>query len=964
MTVSSKKEMKFGLIVLLLLAVTILFSHLPGWGMTAVKAEETESPYTSLGIKGIQNPQPESWDIVYFGKFDANNYKPMRFRVLTTATTNYSTNNPGKKTMLLDCDGDLGIYHPQKQFDYDDITFGDEHDTVLTNSWRDCYLRRHLNRTFYDRCFTDAEKSAIYPSTTSGCGGSSLDNDNIFILDTAEIRNGSYGYTSNIARLKYPILNPIADPKTYWLRSGAGYDQAYCVDELGDVTTATVKLSNALFYPALNIDLDSILLSTKIPNKNEYTLTVKDNGKVITSGAVSAKKNGDKTLMTIQYSLTGDHAGNATQISVLMTDKKYTESDAKVMFYGKMDTGGKPSGSTSGTIEWPENYNSSWCVYILAEDVPGEKQTNSSSLPALVPMKHVHKYTYSLSEDKKTITATCREPLCGLPESKAQLTISAPAHSVFLDRKDANAAIEDQNGIKGSAKVKYFKIDSDGNKVGDDLGKAPEDPGNYRAEITLGSGDNEVTAYVEYSVDKQENGYIRVEDSANVIVGENTVKLAPFVKGHPMGTVTYAIDQDMTDGQCQVDANSGVFTSGQKTGECTVKATDSGDEYTKAGTVTITVKVGAKGSYPLPVTQKDAIYGEELEDPTYREQSDWKGDPVFTYSGTIWDGTTYEETGEKPTEVGKYTINVSREAQIVICKGSDDFEILTREVTDPVIEVNPSSFVYDGKAKEPEVVVKDVDRVIPSTEYDLQYSNNINKGTATVTVTDKDGGNYIVNGTANFTITQSKNDSKEDNPDNGSESITKGTQMAKASVNSNKSVIIGWSRVKNADCYQIFIAKCNSSSTQYNFKLIKTIKKNSVTKCTLKGLKKGQNYKFRVKARKKVNGKYRTIKISMTGHFVGGNESRKYTNPKAVKLNTKRIVLKKGRTARIKGEVIPVVPGKAIVHKADYLRFSSSNPKVARVNSKGLVRAIKPGKCVVYAQAINGIWKSVKVIVQ
>ena len=43
---------------------------------------------------------------------------------------------------------------------------------------------------------------------------------------------------------------------------------------------------------------------------------------------------------------------------------------------------------------------------------------------------------------------------------------------------------------------------------------------------------------------------------------------------------------------------------------------------------------------------------------------------------------------------------------------------------------------------------------IPEDEYTVSYSNNINPGTATVTITDKEGGNYTINSTVTFKILQ------------------------------------------------------------------------------------------------------------------------------------------------------------------------------------------------------------------
>ena len=114
------------------------------------------------------------------------------------------------------------------------------------------------------------------------------------------------------------------------------------------------------------------------------------------------------------------------------------------------------------------------------------------------------------------------------------------------------------------------------------------------------------------------------------------------------------------------------------------------------------------------------------------------------------DGKTYSSDVPKGKDAKEYT---------VYCKDENFgyFNIIV--VTIPPIKVGSSNitlsstiYAYDGTAKEPLVVVKYGGTVIPTTEYTVSYSNNTNVGFATVTITDKKGGNYIVNGSSEFQI--------------------------------------------------------------------------------------------------------------------------------------------------------------------------------------------------------------------
>ena len=69
------------------------------------------------------------------------------------------------------------------------------------------------------------------------------------------------------------------------------------------------------------------------------------------------------------------------------------------------------------------------------------------------------------------------------------------------------------------------------------------------------------------------------------------------------------------------------------------------------------------------------------------------------------------------------------------------------------ITLEKDSYIYDGTAKKPGVTVKIGETIIAAEEYTVSHKDNINVGTATVIITDKDGGNYIVSGSKTFKIT-------------------------------------------------------------------------------------------------------------------------------------------------------------------------------------------------------------------
>ena len=126
----------------------------------------------------------------------------------------------------------------------------------------------------------------------------------------------------------------------------------------------------------------------------------------------------------------------------------------------------------------------------------------------------------------------------------------------------------------------------------------------------------------------------------------------------------------------------------------------------------------------------------------------------YTTDGTNPTTTHYNGHGPAPLQINMPENSVTIKA---IAAGTDNLPSCIskiRVVPAANITLGSSPIVYNGSAQEPTVTVKDGETIIPSDEYTVSYSsNNINAGeTVTVTITDNDGGNYIVYGSTTFTI--------------------------------------------------------------------------------------------------------------------------------------------------------------------------------------------------------------------
>lgn len=191
-----------------------------------------------------------------------------------------------------------------------------------------------------------------------------------------------------------------------------------------------------------------------------------------------------------------------------------------------------------------------------------------------------------------------------------------------------------------------------------------------------------------------------------------------------------------------------------------------------------------------------------------------------------------------------------------------------------------------------------------------------------------------------------------------------GALIAKATASGKKTLVFRWTKVSNAAGYDIFMSRCNYRGKKYTPKKIKTIKGNNTFTWSKRKLAVRTAYKAYVKAYVYVNGKKTYVRTSPFIHVFTSGYRGKLTNPMSVTINKTAASLKQGKTYRIRGSVKKLRRGKNLPGgHASYLRYLSSNNKVASVKSNGTVKAVGKGTCTVYVYAANGIWKTCKVTV-
>jgi hypothetical protein len=177
-------------------------------------------------------------------------------------------------------------------------------------------------------------------------------------------------------------------------------------------------------------------------------------------------------------------------------------------------------------------------------------------------------------------------------------------------------------------------------------------------------------------------------------------------------------------------------------------------------------------------------------------------------------------------------------------------------------------------------------------------------------------------------------------------------------IRGKKSVTLKWRQHKKADGYLIYGCECGDDN---EMKLLETITKAKTTSWTQKKLKKGEYYKYRVVAYKKVKGKQKTVNVSMPVHTV--THDGKTTAIKSVKVNKTEVTLKKGETFKIKASETKENRHKKIAHHRE-ICYESSDESIVKVNAKGKVKGVKKGTATIFVYAETGHYKTVTVTVK
>lgn len=358
-------------------------------------------------------------NMVYYGHNNQARMYYLPYRVLSVPDTQENAS----QYLLLDCNTRVPINNNgyngitllyKRAFDTDQTKNSGQ--SVAYTEWSGSDIESYLNGqsiyendSYFSRFFSNAEKNAIaktklkakdwYSIVELGMKGKDYEaEDYVFLLSMEEMDKL---YADAAARVK-------DKDATYWTRTTCSVNEY--VAAMGKVTTNTTPYSafiirgpsyEASISPAFNVKLDSILFaSEKSLNKanklsavdtstaKEWKLTLINANKSIgiTDGKQVTRSGATITVPCTSSSTVSQNDGR--YITVLITDKPYNDTGAKVLYYGALEniiTTPLTTGECTGTFTLPDELLNKTCnkdfyPYIIYEET-FTNQSDEASLP-------------------------------------------------------------------------------------------------------------------------------------------------------------------------------------------------------------------------------------------------------------------------------------------------------------------------------------------------------------------------------------------------------------------------------------------------------------------------------------------------------------------------------------------------------------------------------------------------------
>lgn len=190
-------------------------------------------------------------------------------------------------------------------------------------------------------------------------------------------------------------------------------------------------------------------------------------------------------------------------------------------------------------------------------DEEGTKELNE--LPVISAFGHDYKVDEEKSEDdtRVTLTFTCKREGCTADKHEVTVTLTAPDSLTYAGTaKEATVTQTPENAFD-PVNVSYESVDK--RRSATLVGGKPVNAGDYRATVTVGTGEDAVSASVEYTIQKKEISVYSIDASDKIYDGATKVKVSRV-------TLIGILEQDVVEADTTdlygdlPDKNAGTYT--------------------------------------------------------------------------------------------------------------------------------------------------------------------------------------------------------------------------------------------------------------------------------------------------------------------------------------------------------------------------------------------------------------------
>ena len=190
-------------------------------------------------------------------------------------------------------------------------------------------------------------------------------------------------------------------------------------------------------------------------------------------------------------------------------------------------------------------------------DEDGTKELNK--LPVISAFGHDYKVDEEKSEDgtRVTLIFTCQREGCTADKHEVTVTLTAPDSLTYAGTAKEATVTQTPKDAFDSVSVSYESVDK--RRSATLVEGKPVNAGDYKATVTVGTGEDAVSASVEYTIQKKEISVYSVDVSDKVYDGTTKVKVSRVTLIGILGQDV--VEADMTDLYGDLpDKNAGTYT--------------------------------------------------------------------------------------------------------------------------------------------------------------------------------------------------------------------------------------------------------------------------------------------------------------------------------------------------------------------------------------------------------------------